>query len=48
MIEFIAAIISTLFTLFWIAVQITGWLIVACIVAAPIAWVVSLFIEPSE
>lgn len=48
MTDLIAAIITTLFALFWIAVQIAGWLILGCIVLAPIVWVVSFFIAPPD
>lgn len=46
MIEFLAALITLFFTLFWVVVQIAGWAILAAIVLAPIFWVASFFIAP--
>lgn len=48
MIEAIAAIILALFGAFWVIVQIAGWLILGCIVLAPVVWVASFFIAPPD
>jgi hypothetical protein len=46
MIELFAALVLALFALFWLAVQLVGWLIIIGFVLLPIAWVVSKFIVP--
>lgn len=46
MIDLFASLILALFALFWIAVQLAGWLIVTVIVASPIVYIVSRFTAP--
>lgn len=48
MIELFAGLITLFFTLFWVAVQIAGWLIIAVIVLSPLAWLASLFVAPPD